>query len=270
MRAAARVWAREAAGATALAVLVLLLASAAAEASGRLLPVASGRWQPLYRGATDTAPRTVPAFRMEEHPVTNAEYLAFVRANPAWQRGRVPALYADTSYLRHWAGPLELGPAAIPDAPVRFVSWFAARAYARWKGRRLPTEEEWEYAGSASRRARDGRRDAAWRRELIALYSRPTPASFGPVGGGRPNAWGLHDLHGTTWEWVEDFQATVSGRDSRSNRGTDEAPFCGAGSLRAGDRDDYPTFMRYALRGSLAARDCLHNLGFRTAADGAR
>ncbi len=250
--------------------LLVLVGAASALASGRLVTIAAGTWQPLYRGATDTEPRRVRAFQMEEMPVTNAEYLEFIRARPEWRRDRVLALYADTAYLRHWAAPDVLGSSALPEAPVRFVSWFAARAYARWKGRRLATEEEWEYAASASRRSRDGRRDTAWRRDLLAIYGQPTPAVFGPVGQGSPNAWGLHDLHGVTWEWVEDFQATVSGRDSRSNRGDDESPFCGAGSLRASDRDDYPTFMRYALRGSLAARDCLHNLGFRTAVDGMR
>ena len=48
-------------------------------------------------------------------PVTNRDYLDFVRTHPEWQRGQVPEALADTRYLSHWQRPLELGPQAAPS-----------------------------------------------------------------------------------------------------------------------------------------------------------
>ena len=67
------------------------------------------------------------------------EFLAFVAANPKWRRSRITPLYADEGYLADWAGDLALGDHAHADAPVVRVSWFAARAFASWAGKRLPT-----------------------------------------------------------------------------------------------------------------------------------
>ena len=89
--------------------------------------VAAARFVPFY-GEDARDGGDVRAFELDRRPVTNAEYLAFVRSAPRWRRGEVPALFADASYLSHWGGALELGEAG-PQQPVAHVSWFAARAY---------------------------------------------------------------------------------------------------------------------------------------------
>ncbi len=214
----------------------------------------------------ETPELAVPAFRLAERQVTNAEFLAFVRARPEWQRGRAPALFVDDGYLRHWAGPLDLGDAP-PGAPVTNVSWFAARAYARSVGLRLPTEAEWELAAAASADARDARKDPAFKRRILDWYGRPAAARLPDAGQGEANVWGARDLHGLVWEWVDDFDAALLDGDLRGAAG-DEAPgVCGAGAAGAEDATDYAAFMRYAMRTALRARYSAKAVGFRLAGD---
>lgn len=200
---------------------------------------------------------------MDPTPVTNAEFLAFVKTRPKWRRGKAPRIFADEGYLAHWSGPTELGPAAPKDAPVVRVSWFAARAYCEWKGKRLPTENEWEYAASASETAADGKRDPAFVSKLLAWYSKPNPKVFPPVRQGTPNLWGLYDLHGLVWEWVDDFGSTMVSADSRGDKDPDKLAFCGASAINAGEKGDYAAFMRHAFRSSLQGAYTVGNLGFR-------
>src|ERR1043165_2805838 len=68
-----------------------------------------GLFHPLYRSVTDLAEVPVKGFYLDVLPVTNQEFLEFVRANPRWQRSKVKRLFADESYLKLWACDLEPG-----------------------------------------------------------------------------------------------------------------------------------------------------------------
>jgi len=160
-----------------------------------------------------------------------------------------------------------LGERARPDGPVVRVSWFAASAYCEWKGKRLPTEREWELAASASDTARDATSDAAWKQRLLAWYEHPTPPVLPDVAQGTPNFFGIHDLHGLVWEWVWDFSATLMAEDDREQGDAERSRFCGAGAALATNPRDYATFMRIAYRSSLEAAYTTPNLGFRCAQD---
>ena len=85
------------------------LASAAQATGTPLVPIAEAVIFPFYGRGTATEAVLVPAFEIERTPVTNAQFLAFVRSAPRWQRGTTPLLFADESYLAHWAGPLDHG-----------------------------------------------------------------------------------------------------------------------------------------------------------------
>src|SRR3546814_2970750 len=76
---------------------------------------------------------------LQRRPVTNADFLAFVRVHPEWRRDRVATVLAETRYLSDWAGADRLGDDALPEQPVVQVSWFAASAYCEAQGGRLPT-----------------------------------------------------------------------------------------------------------------------------------
>jgi formylglycine-generating enzyme required for sulfatase activity len=229
--------------------------------------VPAGRYTPLFRAEKDPKDVAVADFFLDVLPVTNGDYLEFVRANPKWRRSAVKRLFADADYLQRWAGDLDPGTNAAPGAPVTHVSWFAAKAYCAWKGKRLPTTAEWEYAAAASPTRADGANDPEFIRQVRAWYSTPAPATLPAVGSGRANVFGVHDLHGLIWEWVADFSTAMVTGDARGDTGLDRQLFCGSGSEGAKDTANFPAFMRYGFRSSLKASYTVHNLGFRGAKD---
>jgi serine/threonine-protein kinase len=135
---------------------------------------------------------------VDRTPVTNAEFGVFVEAT-----GYKPQDAGAKRFLAHWrnAKPVR----GEERHPVVFVSWFDARAYAAWAGRRLPCEAEWEKAA----RGTDGRKYPWGRAE-----PRSSHANFGrsrdgttPVGAFAEGAspYGILDMAGNVWEWCEDF-----------------------------------------------------------------
>lgn len=231
-----------------------------------MVQIPDGIYRPLLRAENDAAEIPVKSFLLDVEPVSNGEFLEFVRANPQWQRANVSRLFADESYLKNWAGNLELGGNAPANAPVVNVSWFAAKACAQWKHKRLPTIAEWELAAGASPTRRDGGNDARFKAEILKWYCESGATEFSPVGSGKKNFYGARDLHGLVWEWIADFNSAIISGDSRGG-GVDANFFCGAGAQSAQRVDDYPAFMRLAFRSSLKANYCIHNLGFRCAKD---
>ncbi len=240
---------------------------AASQAATGMVTLPGGVFKPLFRSVTDPAEVNVAPFRLDAFPVTNEEFLNFVQHNRAWRRSAARRLFVDESYLKNWSGDLELGPNAPARAPVTFVSWFAAKAYAQWKGKRLPSVAEWEWAAAASQTQAQGERDPQFQAELIRWSTAPTDSHRPDVGRRPPNFWGVHDLHGLIWEWVRDFNTTMVTGDARGDSGLDRQLFCGTAATDSRDPDNYPAFMRYGFRSSLNANYCVHNLGFRCAQD---
>ncbi len=263
----------------ALALAVTGAASAATPPAPAAVPPAPGMvlvpgadYRPFYP-AKDEGPRAVPAFWMDARPVTNAQMLDFVRDDPRWRRSKASRLFADPSYLAHWAGDLELGPQAGPAQAVTYVSWFAANAYCKARGARLPTEAEWELAAQADETRRDARGDPEYTRRILSWYARPGATTMREVGQQAPNVYGLHDLHGLVWEWVQDFNASLVSADNRQEGDRETGRFCGGAAIGAADSSDYAAFMRFAFRSSLQGSYAVRNLGFRCvieAADGGR
>jgi sulfatase modifying factor 1 len=241
---------------TALALALLAGAAAAADyvtvPAGKLTSVLSG-------GSAADMALPIDAFALRSKPVTNGEFSAFTAAHPEWRRGQAPALFADASYLH-----ARDGGAALSDRPATSVSWFAAQAFCAAENARLPTWYEWEYVAAADATRADARRDPAWRARILAWYgqsSRHAPAAVG----GPPNLYGVRDIHGLVWEWVDDFNALLVSADSRSQGDPDQLQFCGAGAISLQDRENYAILMRVALLSSLRGADTTDNLGFRCA-----
>ncbi|HET7125471.1 MAG TPA: formylglycine-generating enzyme family protein [Lysobacter sp.] len=250
----------------ALLLIALPLAGLAAGAAGsRYAAIPGGKFKsaldlPEARNGTRVA-----SFALMRKPVTNAEFLAFVQKHPEWRRDRVAGVFAESRYLSHWAGPDALGPKALPDRPVVWVSWFAANAYCESVGARLPDWNEWEYAAAADETRRDARADPAWRERILGWYSRPSNAVLPRVGLQAPNAYGVQDLHGLVWEWAGDASSLLVDGDNRNQGDPDKGKFCGAGALSMSDRENYAVLMRVAMLSSLQARDATANMGFRCA-----
>ena len=130
-------------------------------------------------------------------------------------RGFFLAKYEVTQEL--WQAVMSTNPSRFSGCdrcPVDSVSWDDAQAFverlnARSTGTsyRLPTEAEWEYAARAGRRGNDYPEDL----DSIAWHRGNSGDRTHPVGQKAPNAWGLHDMLGNVWEWVEDWYGEYPG-----------------------------------------------------------
>lgn len=225
--------------------------------------VKGGTYLPMY--GLDTLPVKVHDFYMDKYPVTNTEYLEFVKTNPRWKKSQVKKLFADGNYLRNWTSDSTLGNNSdlILRSPVTYVSWFAAKAYCECMGKRLSTVDEWEFAARASETKVNGFEDPDFYQKILDWYSKPNPAVLPPVETSFQNYYGIYGLIGLVWEWNSDFNSTLLVGESRANSGIDRELFCGAGALGSSDSKNYAAYMRYAFRSSLKANYTVSNLGFR-------
>lgn len=249
----------------AASLFVLLCGVAVADPTTGRLPIGPGEFVSVLSDGGKTPQTHVQRFALDRRPVTNAEFLAFVIAQPQWRRGQVASLFADGDYLSHWAAATELGASAQPGQPVTRVSWFPARAYCDSVGGRLPTWYEWEYAAAADKNQPDARADPAWREKILDWYGQPASGGVAEVGQSPANYYGIQDLHGLIWEWVEDFNALMVSGDSRDQGDPDKLKFCGAGALSLQDKQNFAVLMRIAFLSALEARSTARSLGFRCA-----
>jgi len=231
---------------------------------------------------------TIERFAMSAREVTRAEFDEFVAATG----------YRAGASCWNWSGmkPVEARGADFKNPgfpqtdrdPVVCVSWQDAQAYAEWMARtiglrvRLPTEAEWEYAARAgtttSRYWGDNpnygcehanvldntaRRVVAGTAGWIAHLCDDSAAYTAPVGSYEPNAWGLYDMLGNVWEWVEDCHASYAKANPRTDAA--EQP-CAARVARGGAWIFGPRSVRAAARVRAASTVRNNVTGFRLAA----
>jgi len=251
----------------AFAVAVLSATALAADSTQARLP--GGRFQTVLPPAKDSKTTVVAPFRFDRALVTNADFAQFVKSHPEWRRDRVARLFTDDKYLAHWSAVSEPG-RVIANQPVTQVSWFAASAYCEARGARLPRWYEWEFAAAASDKAPDARADPVWRQTILDWYSRSASAALPPAGASPANYYGVRDLHGVAWEWVEDAGAMLVSDDGRE-QGDGSNRFCGAGAITFEQKENYAMLMRIAMLSSMKAAYTSSSMSFRCASDdGAR
>lgn len=226
-----------------------------------MVQIAAGSYSPLYKTDNQQQSVSVASFFVDKYPVTKGQFVAFTQTNPRWNRTGVSPLFADQNYLQY---PEDVAGENV-NQPVTNVSWFAARAYCKNQGKRLPSTDEWEYVAQASADKAYGRGDKAQQRLILEWYSKPASEPLVDVQQSPMNYWGVVGLHGSVWEWVNDFNSTLSTGESRGDSQLDKQLFCGAGAAASVDPSDYAAFMRYAFRSSLQANYTLSSLGFRCA-----
>jgi formylglycine-generating enzyme required for sulfatase activity len=247
-----------------LAVAIAAGGGPAAAADGAAVPeyrtIAGGSLRSVLPADGTASEAQVAPFRLRSRLVTNREFAAFLQAAPSWQRGQAPALFAAPTYLAR----LEQ---AAPDAPVVNVSWYAAQAYCASEHARLPRWYEWELVAAADASRADARDDDAWLSTILRWYADAGKAPPGPVASTPPNFYGIYDLHGLVWEWVEDYSGLFVNADSRAKGEQKQLDYCGGAAVNLSDRRNYAILMRLALLSAMEARQDGANLGFRCARD---
>jgi formylglycine-generating enzyme len=226
--------------------------------------VKGGSYVPLYGKKQDKV--IVNDLYMDVYPVTNAEFLDFVKKNEKWQKSNAKKIFADDNYLVKWQNDTLLNADAKPNSPVTNVSWFAANAYCDCQGKRLATVDEWEYVGMADENIADARKLETYNQMILDWYEKPKTYQ-NEIGNTFKNYFGIYDLHGLVWEWTSDFNSILITGESRTDSAENKNLFCGSGSLNATDLMNYAAFIRYAFRGSIKANYSVQNLGFRCVKD---
>ncbi len=225
--------------------------------SALMIDIPAGKYLPLYSDKNKKI--DVRSFSIDIYPVTNEQFLQFLKHNKKWRRSQVKKIFADSSYLKNWKSDLDFGGAKFSRIPVVSVSWFAANAYCREQGKLLPTVDQWEFVASKDRE------DEEAQSKIKEWYSEPTTKRLNQVGSTFKNKAGLYDLYGLIWEWTLDFNSAMVTGESRQDSTLEKNLFCGGGVAGASDFKDYAAFMRFAFRGSLKADYTTTSLGFRCA-----
>ena len=202
-------------------------------------------------GDTEAPQHTVEIadFYMGKYPVTNEQYSEFLRAN---LKVREPLYWADRRFNQ-------------PRQPVVGVSWEDAKRYAEWAGLRLPSEAEWEYACRAGTSTRFYTGDEEKDLDRAGWYGKNSGSQTHPVGQKEANAFGLYDMHGNVWEWVEDdWHKNYDGAPANEKAWID-SPRGVNRVLRGGSWDLGAGFCRSAFRYGWGPDRRYSYLGFRLA-----
>lgn len=255
-------------------VLAAALALAAelpcgAGADGIMLIRAGAFWMGRDDGPPEEAPRHrvfLPDLWLERHKVTNAEFSAFLDAEgPVARSGERRYDQDDPDARIHRREGRWRVAAGFEHHPVVEVSWFGARDFCRWRGRRLPTEAEWEKAARAedSRPYPWGTGPPTGERALFGrAYGATEPVGARPGGA---SAEGVHDLLGNLREWTS---TALRPYPYRRTDGRDDWMGQGLVVVRGASHDDpadaLSTTRRlvYDRHGAAAGH---HHVGFRCA-----
>ena len=190
-------------------------------------------------------------FWVDVAEVSNDAYRRFVLANPVWQKDRIDRRLHDGNYLKDWNGTDF--PAGKGDAPVVWVSWYAASAYAKWAGKRLPTEAEWEYAARAGKATTYWWGDAFDGSRVAPLITPPDVAAF-------RSPWNAVGMLGGVWEWTSSVYRAYP---YRAADGREEAFSSDRRVKRGGAGNNAERFLRPANRSSELPEITSDLLGFR-------
>ena len=274
-----------------------------------------GDAQPLHKVS-------LKGFWMDEHEVTNAEFAAFVKATgyqtvaekaldpkdfpnvPLEDLVPGSAVFSPPNYVvdlnnplmwwkyvkgAYWKHPFGDQRTAIDDEPVVQVSYTDALAYAKWAGKRLPTEAEWEYAARGGKEQQpfywgnELKPDGKWQANIFqGQFPNADSKEDGYIGVAKvksyaANAFGLYDMEGNVWEWCNDFyrpnyyqNSPQQNPQGPSDSYDPQEPGLVKRVQRGGSflcSDEYCNRYRAGSRGKGEVNSASNNLGFRCVKD---
>jgi formylglycine-generating enzyme required for sulfatase activity len=220
---------------------------------------------------SDEDPRhrvNVSGFKMTKYEVTNAQYAAFLDDRGNNTCSDYPCADTEDEDLRlSESGGSWSADGGYENHPVVEVTWYGAKAFCEAAGGRLPSEAEWEYAARAETTTRFTCGDNSSCLDDIACWNKNDTC---PVEQYDPNTFGLYDMLGGVWEWVEDcYHYDYSGAPADGSARQDEE--CSANRvLRGGswgDDDDKQLRVSERYDYSYPGDTAFDSGGFRCAQD---
>lgn len=156
------------------------------------------------QGARDESPRHIielTPFAMDTHPVTNEQFVRFLEAMGGEKDGNNnDMIRLRDSRIKRSGGKVSIE-SGYSKHPVVGVSWYGASAYAKWVGKRLPSEVEWEVAAYGTENDAQYPTGNTIERSQANFFSSDTTA----VASYLPNTYGLYDMAGNVYEWCNDW-----------------------------------------------------------------
>ncbi len=215
----------------------------------------------------------VDNYYLGKYEVTNRQFVVFL--NEVNKRNVNRELWFTINEKEHCYISGDIGHYRImpgyEDHPVACISWHGATEFTEWVSKqtgynyRLPTEAEWEYA------ARSGGRQEKWsgtshesKLDEYAWYTDNSGDKTHPVGQRKPNAFGLYDMSGNIWEWVQDWHEGSYYQKCQVNNPV--GPLKGTNRVvRGGCCDNPPKVLRTANRVGYTPVGRGFDIGFRLA-----
>ena len=264
-----------------ITIVLLFLFLAAVSADREVISVAGGAETEMVSipagsflmgsndGPSDERPAhrvTLSQFHIDRTPVTNAQFALFLNAvGPVNSKGEKRFDVDDEDARIHRRGGKWVPDRGFENHPVVEVSWFGARDYCGWAGKRLPTEAEWEKAA----RGTDGRK-YPWgnsppdrtKARLRAGWNETAPVDSFPKG---ISPYGVLDMAGNAWEWVSSAYMPYPYNVNDGREDLTPGPVRGT---RGGGHDSPAEELTTTQRGRNLSRNFRsghHNIGFRCA-----
>lgn len=221
---------------------------------------------------------TVKSFSLSRTEVTIEQYCKFLNdikcpANGKSGRVELIDLESEDAMLHYQNGKF------VPNErrehyPITGVNWFAANAYCKWAGGRLPTEAEWEYAARGGKEQNpylfsgsNKVNEVAWYVQNSKMKGSDRDYDIRPVAQKNPNSLGIYDMSGNVWEWCSDWYAPYQTQAQTNPNGSEKGRYK---TLRGGSSRFEIARCRVAYRYSRTPLYSNNDRGIRLARDTAQ